>query len=57
MPVDVKQADMTEVKCPYCGWFYDYVTPKSFYGSQQSIEVRCRNYPHCGKPFVIQKRT
>ena len=58
--VEVKKANLTEVRCPYCDDFWDYVIPETFFWENMDGEVEstrtvwCRS-GNCGKPFTVAK--
>jgi len=54
--VEVKKAELTEVRCPYCDDFYDYIIPSNFFWEEEedSRTVWCHSQA-CGKPFIVMR--
>lgn len=54
--VQAKKADLSEVRCPYCNDFWDYIIPDNFFWDEDesSRTVWCRS-GNCGKPFVVER--
>jgi transposase-like protein len=52
MPIEVIEADVTDVYCPYCKTFYGYMTPTDW-GFYDSKETQ-RTCNKCNKPFIVK---
>lgn len=54
--VEIKKAELVEVRCPYCNDFYDYIIPDNFFWDDDTSNrtVWC-HASNCGLPFIVER--